>query len=281
MMFCMRKKLSRKYLFFLLLVLPLGSFLFAFQAVGAQEVCKPSLQTFDITLLAVICGAAVDAINPCEFAILILLMTSLLAGSATSSIENITANRKKALYTGLAFIAGIFVAYFLMGIGLMEFIRKYTLHLSGYFYKIIGMLAIIIGLFNIKDYFWYGKAFLMEVPLSWRPKMKSLIRNITNPLGSFLIALVISLFLLPCTAGPYFVILSMLAHKVTFTKALLYLVLYNVIFVLPMAAIVILIYYGLSPERAEGWRKQKLQLLHLIAGVILVGLGAAILLGWI
>jgi cytochrome c biogenesis protein CcdA len=238
-----------------------------------SEVCAPSIQTFNVTLLAVICGAGIDAINPCEFAILILLMASMLATEPTQ--------RKKALYTGFAFIAGIFIAYFLMGIGLMEFIRKYTLDFSSYFYNIIGILAIIMGLFNLKDYFWYGKVFLMEVPLSWRPKMKSLVRGISNPIGGFLIALLVSVFLLPCTAGPYVVILGMLAHKLTFYKALSYLILYNLIFILPMLAIILFIYYGLSPEKAEAWRKQKLRLLHLVAGVILVGLGIAILGKWI
>ena len=268
----------KKFSLFLISISAVICFLLTVNFVFAQtEVCEPSVQTFNVTLLAVVCGAGVDAINPCEFAILILLMASMLAAES----EHITKDRKKALYTGITFIVGIFIAYFLMGIGLMEFIRKYTLNFSGYFYKIIGALAIIIGLLNIKDYFWYGKGFLMEVPLSWRPKMKGLIRGITTPVGGFLIALLVSLFLLPCTAGPYVVILGMLAHKVTFSKALSYLVLYNLIFILPMLAIVLLIYYGLSPERAENWRQKKLRLLHLVAGIILIGLVIAILGKWI
>lgn len=259
----------KKLILFLLLLSVIGYLLFTINVSAKTEVCEPSVQTFNVTLLAVICGAGVDAINPCEFAILILLMASLLAAEPD--------NKRKAILTGFAFILGIFIAYFLMGIGLMEFIRKYTLTFSDYFYQIIGWLAIIMGIFNIKDYFWYGKVFLMEVPLSWRPKMKSFIRGITNPWGGFLIALLVSLFLLPCTAGPYFVILGMLAHKVAFAKALAFLVLYNLIFILPMLAIVLLVYYGLSPEKAENWRQQKLRLLHLVAGVILIGLGIAIL----
>ena len=264
----------KKFFLFLISISAVACFLPAVNFVSAQtEVCESSVQTFNVTLLAIICGAGVDAINPCEFAILILLMASLLAAEPD--------NKKRALYAGIAFIIGIFLAYFLMGVGLMEFIRKYTISFSEVFYKIIGIAAIIIGLLNIKDYFWYGKVFLMEVPLSWRPKMKTFIRSITNPWGAFLIALIVSLFLLPCTAGPYFVILGMLAHKVAFAKALAYLILYNLIFILPMLAIVLLVYYGLSPEKAENWRKQKLRLLHLIAGIILIGLGIAILFKWI
>ena len=251
-------------------------FLLAGSALPAQadeNVCKTGLQSLNLTPVAVVCGAAVDAINPCEFAILILLMASMLATQD---------NRKKALWTGLSFTAAIFIAYFLMGVGLLEFIRSYTLSISGYFYKIIGTLAIIIGLLNIKDYFSYGGGgFIMEVPQRWRPRMKSLVRGITNPLGGFLTGLVVSLFLLPCTSGPYVIILGMLAAKTTFAKAFLYLILYNIIFVAPMLAIVFAMYFGLPPEKAEAWRKQKIRLLHLIAGLVLIILGVALLMGWV
>lgn len=121
----------------------------------------------------------------------------------------------------------------------------------------------------------------MEVPLSWRPKMKELIRGITSPLGGFVTGLVVSLFLLPCTSGPYVVILGLLASKTSLAKAWLYLVFYNLIFVLPMLAIVLAMRWGISPEKAESWRQQKIRLLHLIAGLVLVILGLAIIFGWL
>ena len=68
----------KKFLLSLVLLLAIGYWLLAMNfAYAQQEVCEPSIQTFDVTLLAVICGAGVDAINPCEFAILILLMASI------------------------------------------------------------------------------------------------------------------------------------------------------------------------------------------------------------
>lgn len=244
-----------------------------FLALAGDSSCQTGLRSLSLTPVAVACGAAVDAINPCEFSILILLMASLLLGED---------NRKKALKTGFSFIAAVFIAYFLMGIGLFEFLRKYTLGFSTIFYWVIGILAIIIGLLNIKDYLWYGGGgFLMEVPRSWRPKMKKLIIGITSPLGGFLTGLVISLFLLPCTSGPYVVILSMLAQKTNLFMAFLYLIMYNLIFIAPMVAIVLAMYFGLPPERAEEWRKGKLRLLHLFAGIILVALGIVMLGGWI
>jgi len=260
-----------KKCFFLIFVVAL--FFCVTPALASETACQTGLASLNLTPVAVVCGAALDAINPCEFAILILLMASMLVNDT---------NRKKALWAGLGFTLAVFVAYFLMGVGLLEFLRAYTLTYSQYFYYTIGGLAVLLGLLNIKDYFWYGGGgFLMEVPRRWRPKMKRLVVGVSNPIGGFLTSLVVSLFLLPCTSGPYVVILGMLTSKTTLVKSLLYLVAYNIIFVAPMLTIVLLMYFGLSPEKAENWRKQKLRLLHLIAGVILVALGIVILGGWI
>lgn len=215
-----------------------------------------------VTIPAVVSAAAVDAINPCEFAILIILLTTILAAGI----------RKRALYAGIAFSLSIFISYYLMGLGLYSAIQ--ATGISKTFYAIMAIVAVIIGLFNLKDYLWYGKWFIMEVPLSWRPRMKTVLKGITSVPGAFLIGFVISLFLLPCTSGPYIVILGLLAETTTRNHAMLLLLLYNLIFILPMLGITLAIYFGFTTtEKAEEWRQKKLKILHLIAGIILVLLG--------
>ncbi len=223
-----------------------------------------------LTIPAVVSAAAVDAINPCAFAVLIILLTTILSAGI----------RRRTLYAGIAFTISIFISYFLMGLGLYSAIQASGL--THTFYTIVAILAILVGLFNLKDYLWYGKWFVMEVPLKWRPKMKALLKGITSVPGAFLIGFVISLFLLPCTSGPYIVILGMLAKLTTRDYALFLLLLYNFIFVLPMLLITLAIYFGLTTtEKAEKWRKEKLKILHLIAGIIilLLGIGMFIAMG--
>ncbi len=227
------------------------------------------LPGLNLTLAAVVGASVVDAINPCAFAVLIILMTTILA----------TGGGKKALKSGLAFSASIFISYFLMGLGIYHALGIGGL--SGTFYKIVGWLAIILGLLNLKDWLWYGKGFLMEVPLSWRPRFKSLIHSVASPLGAFGIGFLVSLFLLPCTSGPYIVILGMLAQKTLQSKAILYLILYNLIFVSPMVIISLAVYRGFNPERAEKIRQQRLKTLHLIAGLIMLAMGIIIIAGLI
>ncbi|RLG21445.1 hypothetical protein DRN74_02690 [Candidatus Micrarchaeota archaeon] len=220
-----------------------------------------------LTLPLVIGAASVDAINPCAFAVLILLMSTVLASS----------KRRKALFSGLSFSAAVYMMYFLMGIGIFTAIQLSGL--SELFMKFIGVLALIVGVFNIKDFIKLGAlGFVMEVPLSWRPKMQAFIKSITSVPGAFLIGCLVSLFLLPCTSGPYIVILGMLANQSTQMQAVLWLLLYNFIFILPMIGITLAIYWGLStPESAAKWREKKLRYLHLIAGIVMIAMGLIIL----
>jgi cytochrome c biogenesis protein CcdA len=219
-----------------------------------------------LTLTAVVFAAAVDAINPCAFAVLILLITAVLGAG----------ERRRVLYAGLAFSLAIFISYYLMGVGLYSAVE--AAGATQALYVAVGVLAILIGLFNLKDYLWYGKWFVMEVPLAWRPTLKRLMQGVTSVPGAFLIGFLISLFLLPCTSGPYIVILGLLAKTATRSSALVWLLLYNMVFILPMIAITAAVYFGVTTtERAEQWRTQHLRVLHLIAGVIILFLGAAML----
>ena len=227
-----------------------------------------------LTFSAVVFGAAVDAINPCAFAVLIVLITTILGAGA----------KRKALYAGLAFSLSIFISYYLMGLGLYSAVE--AAGITQAIYVAVAVLAIIIGLFNLKDYLWYGKWFVMEVPLSWRPALKELIQKATSVPGAFLVGFAVSLFLLPCTSGPYIVILGLLAKTASRPSAMLWLLLYNAVFILPMVAITVAVYLGVTTlEKAERWRTEHLQVLHLIASIILLLLGFGMLLslwaGWI
>jgi cytochrome c biogenesis protein CcdA len=219
-----------------------------------------------LTIPAVISAALVDAINPCAFAVLIVLMSAVL----------LQGDKMKALRAGFAFIIAIYISYFLMGLGLYSALA--TAQSVKIIYWIVGILAILVGLLNLKDFFWYGKGFLMEVPLSWRPKMKQLINSVTSVPGAFFVGFLVSLFLLPCTSGPYIVILGLLSQASTRLQATLLLLLYNLIFVSPMVLITFLVYRGLaSTEKLEALRQKRLRVLHLIAGLIMLGLGVAVI----
>lgn len=230
---------------------------------------EPPESIESLSLATVVSAAFVDSINPCAIAVLLILMGALLASG----------DRKRALRAGLAFTISIYIVYFLFGLGLYSAIQ--VSGLSFWFYKLIGFVAIVVGLFNIKDYFKYGAGgFVMEIPRRWRPHLKKLLGGVTSPIGAFLMGFLVCLFELPCTGGPYLFILGLLAEKTTQMAAIPILLLYNLVFVIPLILLTIMIYLGLTNvEKAFEWKERNIRRLHLVAGLIMLALGLMVLLG--
>jgi cytochrome c biogenesis protein CcdA len=67
----------------------------------------------------------------------------------------------------------------------------------------------------------------------------------------------------------------------TLLQGIPYLLLYNIIFVLPLLIILIIIYKGIPPEKVERWRLEKRKHFRLIIGIIMILLGMIMLTGWI
>ncbi len=220
--------------------------------------------------------ALADSVNPCEIAVLTMILMTIL-------IQN-PDKKKKVLYAGLAFVTSVFIAYLFYGIVLIEIFKTFAGVLrenSPYIYDGLGILSMILGALNIKDFFLYKKGgFATEMPLFLRPKVKRLINGIASTKGAFVIGFLVTLFLLPCTMGPYIIASGLLAN-LGIIKAFPWLIYYNLVFVLPMIAIVLLVYYGFSRvEEVSGWKERNIKRLHLIAGSLLFLIGLGLILGW-
>lgn len=232
----------------------------------------------DLSYLIKITSLAIaDSINPCAIAVLTMVLMTIL-------IQN-PENRKKVLYSGLAFISSIFFAYLFYGIIIIQFFKTFAEILrqnSIYIYNGLGILSMILGALNIKDFFRYKKgSFATEMPLFLRPKVKKIISKVTSPKGAFILGFLITLFLLPCTMGPY-IIASGILSTLGILKALPWLLYYNLVFILPMLIIVFIIYYGFSKvDEVSGWKETNIKILHLITGILLFIIGLALIMRWI
>ncbi|MEK7598472.1 MAG: cytochrome c biogenesis protein [Patescibacteria group bacterium] len=234
------------------------------------QTAQAKSQKLSVPIPLLVSAAFVDASNPCALAVLILLLSTVMAAKG----------KNKALLAGLAFSLAIFTSYFLMGLGVYKAITVFSL--PKFISLGVGILSIIIGLANLKDVFWYGKVFIMEVPLSWRPKMQEVLKKVTSPLGALGAGFVVSLFLVPCSSGPYIVILGLMAEKMNTMRTLPLLVLYNFIFILPMLIITLLMYFGSARMgKMEAWRQKNLRFLHAIAAGVMLFIGSYLIYNWI
>lgn len=212
---------------------------------------------------AILIPAAIgDSINPCAFAVMFILLSSILRQHKS---------RKKVLLAGFMFILSIFISYLAIGKWLYHALASTTntntLKIGAW------ILWILVWLANLKDYFWYGKYFKMEVPDAWRPKMKKLIQGVTSPIWAFFIGFLISLFLLPCTSWPYIAILWYLSWEtnVPIFWANIYLVIYNIIFIIPMIFIALLVAFWIKDLwELKEYKELNVEKIHLITWVIML-----------
>jgi len=147
--------------------------------------------------------------------------------------------------------------------------------------KMGALVVIAAGIIKIKDRFWPGRGVSLKLsPSRWETTRKWM-RKATLP-ATFITGTLVALFEFPCTGGIYFAILSILATRTTFVEGLTYLLLYNVAFILPLMAILIL---ASKKEIIEfslrKWQQQEAKSMGLVEGLIYIGLGAFLLLSGI
>jgi cytochrome c biogenesis protein CcdA len=150
-----------------------------------------------------------------------------------------------------------------------------------YIIILAGILVLIGGLIEIKDFFWYGKGFSLRIPIGVKPLLERITQQGTLG-GVILLGIIVALVELPCTGGIYLAILSLMHINKTFGVP--YLFLYNLIFVLPLIAIVLIAYYGTKTEKITKWVECNKKVMRLLAGVVMVVLAVYLLnsvYGWI
>jgi thiol-disulfide isomerase/thioredoxin len=210
-----------------------------------------------------------DAFNPCAFFVLLFLL-SLLA-HARSRSRMATIGGLFVVISGVVYF--VFMAAWLNIFLLVGPLRVVTV--------IAGIVAIVMALINVKDFFWFKRGVSLTMPDEAKPRLFARMRTLTRAssfpaiiLGTVTLAIAANSYELLCTAGFPMVFTRVLTLNDASTATYyLYLALYNVIYVLPLAAIVAVF------VRRFGTRKlteREGRVLKLLSGTMMLGMGTVL-----
>ena len=218
----------------------------------------------DINLPIIIGASLIDGINPCAFGVLIFLLAYL---------AKTTKKKSKMLVNGFVYIFAVFLTYLFAGLLLLPIIQSLG-SFSVYSYVILAVIVVIAGLLEIKDYFWYGKGFSLSIFPSEAERIKKYVSSVSgNPLTAFALGVFVALVELPCTGAVYLAVLALMSFTGVTVSNILFLVIYNVIFVIPLVVILLLVYRQSSTVKFERWRQKHKALMRLATGLVLLALG--------
>lgn len=219
------------------------------------------------TLSVVIVSAAIDSINPCAIGVLILMVSVVLGGKGSV---------KRLLFLGGLYIFAIFLTYLLAGLGLIYFLANVPLFVAEYLALIVGSFVILAGLLEVKDFYWYGKGFSLQIPPVFAEKIHKYSANVTVP-GVILLGCFIAAVELPCTGAPYLAIITLLSLNFNF-QAFMLLILYNIIFVAPLVVILLLVAGGMKVDKIKNWKEGNKGYMRFAIGFMLIALGWLLIL---
>jgi thiol-disulfide isomerase/thioredoxin len=234
--------------------------------VGSVDAKALSLPVLTLVL------AGMDAFNPCAFFVLLFLLSLLV--HAKSRTRMAIVGGTFVVFSGLVYF--VFMAAWLNVFLIAGELRVITF--------IAGLVALLVAVLNIKDYFWFKAGPSLTIPDAAKPGLFKRMREVVTEgnmgpmlVGTVLLAIVANSYELLCTAGfPMVYTLTLTrAHDLVTWEYYAWLAAYNVIYVIPLLAIVVVFTKTMGARKlseAEG------RLLKLISGFMMLGFALVLLL---
>ena len=231
--------------------------------------------------LTVVFAGLVDGLNPCAFATLIFFVSYLTLSGRRG---------REVIFVGLSFTLGVFLAYLIIGLGLykvLDLMGNVLNTLATWVYIITALLCLGLGIFSIVDYFKVRQGKLedmsLKLPDAMRKRINAVIRKGRNSRAYFISAFVTGLFIsileLACTGQVYLpTIIFVSSMPELRLRAIFYLVLYNLLFILPLVVVFILAYFGTTSKQLTGFLQKHAAAVKIGMAILFFALAAWLLL---
>ncbi|OGS46062.1 MAG: hypothetical protein A2539_03495 [Elusimicrobia bacterium RIFOXYD2_FULL_34_15] len=237
----------------------------------------------NLKILPVVAAGLIDSVNPCAFATIIFFITYLSMVLKKKRIE--------VLFVGMSFILGVFITYFLIGIGLFKFIQKINqiIIISKIMYFFIGILVLFLAFRHLYEAIAIKKGIGMgdnviklKLPNFLRWKIYDVITKLSTfkylTLIAFVIGAIITVLELFCTGQVYLPTIIYMVGTPEYKKSgILYLLFYCILFVIPLIIIFSIFYFGANMEKLEQVFRDKIFHIKIVMFLFFLTLGILIL----
>ncbi len=215
--------------------------------------------------------AGVDAFNPCAFFVLMFLMSMMLH----------TRKRSRMLLVGGVFVFISGLLYFLFMAAWLNLFK--TIGQLEIITVIAALIAIVVGVINIKDFIWFKKGISLTISDNTKPALyqrartllqaRSLVTMLAATIG---LAFFANLYEFLCTAGFPMVYTRILTlSELSDFQYYLYLGFYNLIYITPLMLIVLLFTWTMGKRQLQETEGRRLKL---VSGAMMLALGLVLLI---
>lgn len=217
-------------------------------------------------LWAVITSSAfLDGLNPCAFAVLLFFIGFLFTMKKT---------RANIWKMGLTYVGAIYLAYLLIGLGIAQaIVMSGAPHLMA---KIGAYLVIALGVIQLLTIAFPSFPIRLRIPLNSKATLEKWMYKATLP-ASFVGGFLVGLCTFPCSGGIYVAIIGMLAAQSTAAQGTLWMLWYNLIFVMPLVVLLVLATNSKTTAGLQKLERAESMRVKVLIGGFMVVLGAIIL----
>lgn len=239
-----------------------------------------------LSVPAIVGAGFLDGFNPCAFGVLILFATFALGLAAQQSFATVGqagatdagAASRSVLRLGSFFVIGVLVTYFLIGLGLLTAVASLTnfggSHLPS---RIAALIAIGLGLWMVRDVLLPDAGWKLKAPHSLHGRMRGWART-SSPAALLGGGVLIGLCTVPCSGAVYLGVVALLGAGGTVAAGLGGLVLYNLSYITPLVALLVLASRPGLIRVVNRWHLQHAAGTKAVLATVVLALGFAILI---
>lgn len=228
--------------------------------------------------LAAVSGAGfLDGINPCAITTLLLFLGAVLAAvERAAALPGPGAQRGYVWWVAGAYIGGIFLLYFALGLGFLQLGWLQAFGSAHLVTRVAGLVALALGLLTVREYFFPDTPLRIAMPGALHGTARRWTRQTTA--GAALVGgVLIGLCTIPCGGGMYLAVVGLLASLPGQVQGYGLLTAYNVAFVLPLVLIVALASSRPVLQALSRWHIRHRGTVKLVLGLTMIGIALLVL----